>query len=271
MKMAKKFILKYRNKSGIEENTTLDADNFYDAEIEALEELKKEKNNINFSKNNNINLVKKKHPNDIVYEAIWIKISPLSNVYNSGGYIEGFVLNYSKKEKKELNSFFKGKKNHRLRILKVFTLLYQLVALLILADLMLDLFIESVVKREWIDKIGLEQINISILLQSTFLILLIIASIFQPIAYEDYRSSFTRWRELRKKLIIYEIPALISTLATALSLIFSDASDSIVLWGGYSTIYIFILLLVKIILTIGYEKGSFYHRKKLEIHNKVFD
>lgn len=256
----------YRAKSGELKTINLKSNDFRNAEIEALEELEKNKKDIAFNKKRRIELILFKGNTRLTYASIWKKSSPLSIDSNVGGYIEGFSKKYSKKEKKEVDKYIEKTSSKNYKVLKVFGVIYWLLSLLILLDMLSDFIMTFEQKRYILNVFKLSGVSVSILFQSLFLFMLIIFSIIQPIVYENFRNNAKNWNELKNKIYMNEIPTLVSTLSTSISLIF--VKNSIITFGNATVIYITVLLLIKILITIEYEKDAFYKKLKADFHNK---
>ncbi|PGZ53886.1 hypothetical protein A6E27_21580 [Bacillus cereus] len=261
-----KYELKYRDTFGKEQKVKLVSKDFLNAEIEALKILEDNQKNVVFNKKRNIKLIKYKGKKIYIYDSVWKKFSPLSNATAAGGYIEGFSKHYSKKARKKAEEYIENSSKKQYKDLKIYTIVYWALSLLIVADMFSDFFMSWENKKEILDYFGIGKISISITLQSLFLFMLIISAIFQPIAYENFRENSRKWSDVKKRLYLYEIPSLVSTVSTALSLIF--IKDSVIIFGDLTLFTIILLLILKIFITIEYERNAFYQQIKDQFHNK---
>ncbi|QGM30154.1 hypothetical protein GI482_07090 [Bacillus sp. N3536] len=258
--------LNYRNKKGNVKKVKLKSVDFYTAEIEALEVLETNKNDINFNKKRRLELIKVVGKNRFTYDSVWKKNSPLSTNSSIGGYIEGFSKKFTKREKNELTSYIEENSKKQYKLLKPFALVYWGLSILILIDMLADFFMNLESKKIILNSIGLAGVSISLMLQSLFLMLLIISAIFQPIVYENFRDNASKWSKLKWRVFLYEVPTLVSSLSTTISLIF--VKSSVIIFGNATILYVLVLLVMKILIAIQYEKDAFYKKKKIEFHNK---
>ncbi|OFD38983.1 hypothetical protein [Bacillus mycoides] len=261
-----KYELKYRDKEGKWPEVKLVAKDFRNAEIEALKVLENNEKNILFNKDRNIKLIKYKGKMSYTYDSVWKKFSPLSNATSAGGYIEGFSKHYSKKARKKAEEYIEKSSKKQYKNLKIYTIVYWVLSLLIAADMISDFFMRFESKKAILAYFGIEGVSISITLQSLFLFMLIISAIFQPIVYENFRENSHKWSDVKIRLYLYEIPSLVSTVSTAIALIF--IKDSVIIFGDVTLFTIILLLILKIFITIEYERNAFYQKIKDQFHNK---